>query len=116
MKDMFISLQTRMYFAQYSFILLNRSSGQSDGQKTLLVCVKIIKKNILNMLVKNIFVSYFAIAMIYKLLTVSEINICCFILGFGLEVSNKGIHTLKKEKVEKSQLSLTYQCNAMQIQ
>lgn len=34
MKDMFISLQTRMYFAQCSFILLNRSSEQSVGPKS----------------------------------------------------------------------------------
>lgn len=33
MKFKFISLQTRMYFEQYSFILLNRSSGQSEKTK-----------------------------------------------------------------------------------
>lgn len=35
MKDIFISLHTRMYFAQYSFILLNRSSGQSEMTQVL---------------------------------------------------------------------------------
>lgn len=28
------------------------------------------------------------------ILTVSEINVCCFVLGFQLEVTNEGIHTL----------------------
>lgn len=36
-------------------------------------------------------------SVIHKLLTVSEINICCFIFGFGLEVSNEGIHALKNK-------------------
>lgn len=46
MKDMFISLQTRMYFAQYSFMLLKRSSGQSVDQiklKTVNVFYFVIK-------------------------------------------------------------------------
>lgn len=38
-----------------------------------------------------------------KLLTVSEINIGCFIFGVNLEVSNKGIHTLEGIKI--------YHCN-----
>lgn len=45
---------------------------------------------------------------VYKLLTVSEINVGCFIFGVGLEVSNKGLHTLKGNKIYHYNFSTYY--------
>lgn len=47
----------------------------------------------------------------YKLLTVSEVHICCFILGFGLEISNKGIHTLRRNLREVGNENINHKCN-----
>lgn len=83
-----------MYFAQCSFILLNRSSGQSvEANSFQFGCCQLNQKSDKSW----VNCSRISDSVIHKLLTVSEINICCFIFGFGLEVSNEGIHALKNK-------------------
>lgn len=78
---MFISLQTRMCLAQEFFILLKRSSGQS---------VETRQNRQL-----QAWHSETSFYITCRLLTVCKINISWFVFRFGLEVSYKGVHTLK---------------------